>query len=162
MSEKDSESEGTIKVQVSYLAELQRRVHEAEMALREKEDANALLQQRLQQYEARWLEYEVKMTSMEDMWQKQMRSLQLSLVAAKKSLVEDSLIPPTKQDDVMSNQIKASHNHAVKSTLPPDDDEFHWDEAASNGMKTPDYKFPTHSFDNGDNETTIDWDQRKA
>ncbi|GLJ33257.1 hypothetical protein SUGI_0669180 [Cryptomeria japonica] len=146
---KDSEVEGTIKVQVSYLAELQRRVHEAEMSLREKEDANALLQQRLQQYEARWSEYEVKMTSMEDMWQKQMRSLQLSLVAAKKSLVEDSLIPPTKQGDVISNQMTVSQNHVVKSTLPPDDDEFDWDEAASIGTKTPDYKFPTHNFDNG-------------
>lgn len=73
----------------SFLAELQRRVLKAEAALREKEEENDILHQRLQQYESRWSEYEQKMKSMEEVWQKQMRSLQSSLSIAKKSLAVD-------------------------------------------------------------------------
>ncbi|OVA04934.1 IQ motif [Macleaya cordata] len=78
--------EGT---KASVLAELQRRVLKAEAALRDKEDENDILQQRLHQYESRWSEYEVKMKSMEEVWQKQMKSLQSSLSIAKKSLAVD-------------------------------------------------------------------------
>lgn len=76
-------------VKASFLAELQRRVLKAEAALREKEEENDILHQRLQQYENRWSEYELKMKSMEEVWQKQMRSLQSSLSIAKKSLAVD-------------------------------------------------------------------------
>ncbi|XP_055962017.1 myosin-1-like isoform X2 [Mercurialis annua] len=78
-----------VLVKASYLAELQRRVLKAEAALREKEEENDILHQRLQQYESRWSEYELKMKSMEEVWQKQMRSLQSSLSIAKKSLAID-------------------------------------------------------------------------
>ncbi|CAN6820126.1 unnamed protein product [Brassica oleracea] len=82
---------GEVLVKASVLSELQRRVLKAEAALREKEEENDILQQRLQQYENRWSEYEKKMKSMEEIWQKQMRSLQSSLSIAKKSLaVENS------------------------------------------------------------------------
>ncbi|XP_024015049.1 myosin-1 [Eutrema salsugineum] len=82
---------GEVLVKATVLSELQRRVLKAEAALREKEEENDILQQRLQQYENRWSEYETKMKSMEEIWQKQMRSLQSSLSIAKKSLaVEDS------------------------------------------------------------------------
>lgn len=76
-------------MKASYLAELQRRVLKAEAALREKEEENEILHQRLRQYENRWSEYELKMKSMEEVWQKQMRSLQSSLSIAKKSLAVD-------------------------------------------------------------------------
>ncbi|XP_074285570.1 myosin-1-like isoform X2 [Silene latifolia] len=80
-----------VLVKASYVAELQRRVLKAEAALREKEEENEMLHQRLRQYENRWSEYELKMKSMEHVWQKQMRSLQSSLSIAKKSLeVDDS------------------------------------------------------------------------
>ncbi|XP_043693935.1 myosin-1-like isoform X2 [Telopea speciosissima] len=89
-------SEGTkvseadeVPVKASVLAELQCRVLKAEAALREKEEENDILLQRLQQYEGRWSEYEVKMKSMEEVWQKQMKSLQSSLSIAKKSLAVD-------------------------------------------------------------------------
>nr|VDC72088.1 unnamed protein product [Brassica rapa] len=82
---------GEVLVKASVLSDLQRRVLKSEAALREKEEENDILQQRLQQYENRWSEYETKMKSMEEIWQKQMRSLQSSLSIAKKSLaVEDS------------------------------------------------------------------------
>ncbi|GLT25947.1 hypothetical protein SLA2020_010450 [Shorea laevis] len=80
---------GEVLVKSSFLAELQRRVLKAEAALREKEEENDILHQRLQQYESRWSEYELKMKSMEEVWQKQMRSLQSSLSIAKKSLAVD-------------------------------------------------------------------------
>ncbi|KAK2453781.1 myosin [Trifolium repens] len=78
-----------ILVKSSFLAELQRRVLKAEAALREKDEENDILNQRIQQYESRWCEYELKMKSMEEVWQKQMRSLQSSLSIAKKSLAID-------------------------------------------------------------------------
>ncbi|GAV71741.1 hypothetical protein CFOL_v3_15231 [Cephalotus follicularis] len=78
-----------VLVKASFLAQLQRRVLKAEAALREKEEENDILHQRLQQYERRWSEYELKMKSMEEVWQKQMRSLQSSLSIAKKSLAID-------------------------------------------------------------------------
>ncbi|KAK3012885.1 hypothetical protein RJ639_009235 [Escallonia herrerae] len=78
-----------VMVKSSFLAELQRRVLKAEAGLREKEEENDILHQRLQQYENRWSEYELKMKSMEEVWQKQMRSLQSSLSIAKKSLALD-------------------------------------------------------------------------
>ncbi|KAI4382614.1 hypothetical protein MLD38_008556 [Melastoma candidum] len=85
---KDGEPEEVL-VKASYLAELQRRVLRAEAALREKDEENDILHQRLQQYDSRWSEYELKMKSMEEVWQKQMRSLQSSLSIAKKSLAID-------------------------------------------------------------------------
>ncbi|KAG6713716.1 hypothetical protein I3842_05G167500 [Carya illinoinensis] len=85
---KANESDEVV-VKSSFLAELQRRVLKAEAALREKEEENDILHQRLQQYESRWSEYELKMKSMEEVWQKQMRSLQSSLSIAKKSLAVD-------------------------------------------------------------------------
>ncbi|CAN0909026.1 VIII-1 [Linum grandiflorum] len=85
---KGNESEEVL-VKASFLAELQRRVLKAEAGFREKEEENDILHQRIQQYESRWAEYEAKMKSMEEVWQKQMRSLQSSLSIAKKSLVVD-------------------------------------------------------------------------
>ncbi|KAH9617524.1 hypothetical protein KSS87_020702 [Heliosperma pusillum] len=78
-----------VLVKATYLAELQRRVLKSEAAFREKEEENVILYQRLRQYENRWSEYELKMRSMEEVWQKQMKSLQSSLSIAKNSLAVD-------------------------------------------------------------------------
>ncbi|XP_024991696.1 myosin-1-like [Cynara cardunculus var. scolymus] len=83
--EKGNGSEDVL-VNASYLADLQRRVLKAEVGLREKEEERDILLERLQQYESRWSEYEDKMKSMEETWQKQMNSLQASLAVAKQSL----------------------------------------------------------------------------
>ncbi|PIN19625.1 Myosin ATPase [Handroanthus impetiginosus] len=72
--------------------ELQKRVLMQEATIGRKEKENAALREQVQQYEARWSEYEAKMKSMEEMWQKQMASLQMSLAAAKKSLGTDNTI----------------------------------------------------------------------
>lgn len=72
--------EQQIQVVPSVMAELQRKVLKAEAILGQKEQENATLREQLQQYEARQLEYEAKMKSMEDMWQKQMASLQVSFM----------------------------------------------------------------------------------
>lgn len=69
-----------IQVLPSVLAELHRRVMKAEAALRQKDDENETLQQQLKQYERRWSEYENKMKSMEETWQRQFTSLQVSLL----------------------------------------------------------------------------------
>ncbi|KAG1368196.1 Myosin-2 heavy chain [Cocos nucifera] len=87
---KDTNKEHS-QVHPSVLAELQRRVLKAEALLREKEEENAILKQQLQQYEMRWSEYEAKMKFMEETWQKQLTSLQVSLAAARKSLATDDM-----------------------------------------------------------------------
>ncbi|GAU18088.1 hypothetical protein TSUD_51990 [Trifolium subterraneum] len=99
-----------VLVKASFLAELQRRVLKAEAGLREKEEENDILHQRLQQYESRWSEYELKMKSMEEVWQKQMRSLQSSLSIAKKSLAMDD-----------------SERNSDASVNASDDKEYSWD-----------------------------------
>ncbi|MBA0596898.1 hypothetical protein Gorai_013703, partial [Gossypium raimondii] len=73
---KDMLHEQQIQVLPSVMAELQRRVLKAETNLGQKEHENATLREQLQKSEARWLDYEAKMKSMEEMWQKQMVSLQ--------------------------------------------------------------------------------------
>ncbi|KAB1993955.1 hypothetical protein ES319_D13G067500v1 [Gossypium barbadense] len=107
-----------VLVKSSFLAELQRRVLKAEAALREKEEENDILHQRLLQYENRWSEYELKMKSMEEVWQKQMRSLQSSLSIAKKSLAVDE-----------------SERSSDASINTSDDREYCWD--TGNNLKVP-------------------------
>lgn len=62
----------------SAMEELQRRALMAEANLSKKEKENAALREQVQQFETRWLEYEAKMKSMEETWEKQMLSLQVS------------------------------------------------------------------------------------
>ncbi|KAF3683290.1 Myosin-3 [Capsicum annuum] len=120
---KVNESEDVL-VKSSFLAELQRRVLRAEAALREKEEENDILHQRLQQYENRWSEYELKMKSMEEIWQKQMRSLQSSLSIAKRSLALDD-----------------SRRNSDASVNPTDEKESSWETGSnqrareSNGVR---------------------------
>ncbi|KAE8681064.1 myosin-2-like isoform X6 [Hibiscus syriacus] len=89
LANQETPHEQQIQVVPYVMAELQRRVLKAEATLGQKEQENHLREQ-LQQYEAKRLDYEGKMKSMEDMWQKQMASLQTSLAAARKSLAADS------------------------------------------------------------------------
>lgn len=70
----------------SMLEELQRQIVTAESTVSEKEKENAELRDQVLQFESRWSEYEEKMRSVDDIWQKQMDSLQMGLAAAKESL----------------------------------------------------------------------------
>ncbi|KAL0824579.1 hypothetical protein Bca101_048256 [Brassica carinata] len=81
-----SEDKEEFQVQPSAMSDLQKRVLESETALVQKEEENAALREQLRQFEEKWSEYEIKMKSMEETWQKQMSSLQMSLAAARKSL----------------------------------------------------------------------------
>ncbi|KAL8098526.1 myosin-2-like isoform X2 [Apium graveolens] len=84
--------------------ELQMRVLKAETMLKKKEQENAALRSQVQQYEARWLEFEGKMKSMEDMWQKQTTSLQMSLAEVKRSVADYTSIQPKRQDDLPASR----------------------------------------------------------
>ncbi|KAJ1381655.1 P-loop containing nucleoside triphosphate hydrolase [Sesbania bispinosa] len=87
----------------SALAELQRRVVKAEATIEQKEEENAELREQLKQFERRWIEYETKMKSMEEMWQKQMASLQMSLAAARSSLASVNATGQHVRHDVASS-----------------------------------------------------------
>lgn len=69
--------EQEVQTEIS-LTELQKRLVIAELTLGRKEHEITVLREQLQQYEAKWLEYECKMKTMEEMWQNQMASLQVS------------------------------------------------------------------------------------
>ncbi|KAJ0246210.1 Myosin-2 [Hirschfeldia incana] len=79
------------QVQTSAMSDLQKRVLESEAALVQKEEENTALREQLRQFEERWSEYDIKMKSMEETWQKQMSSLQMSLAAARKSLATENV-----------------------------------------------------------------------
>ncbi|KAL1823383.1 hypothetical protein ACET3Z_010161 [Daucus carota] len=101
--------------------ELQRRVLMAETTLEKKEQENAVLRDQVQQYEARWAEYEVKMKLMEDMWQKQTTSLQMSLAAVKKSLADSTSVHCEGQEGSPSPQYYDSDDKHSLETHTPDD-----------------------------------------
>lgn len=69
--------------------DFQKQILMAETELRIKEEENLTLKQQIQEYETNRADYEAKMKSMQEMWQKQMTSLQTSLTAARKSLAAD-------------------------------------------------------------------------
>ncbi|CAK9208721.1 unnamed protein product [Sphagnum troendelagicum] len=131
----------TKKKVVLVQTELQGRAVMAEKAVREKEEDNAMLRQRLQHYEARWLEYEAKTSSMEEMWQKQMTSLQLSLAAAKRSLAADAplLHTPKNKSEALNVHNGAGRHHTCVSRhlLAHDEDGFDWDNKMTVTNKSP-------------------------
>ncbi|KAH7423020.1 hypothetical protein KP509_12G036000 [Ceratopteris richardii] len=134
------EEVATIRISPSYLAELQSRVLIAEASLQEKEEENCILRQRLNQYEVRWSEYESRRNSMEEMWQKQMSSLQLSLAAAKKTLAsDDNLNQGFKYDENFSFKGAVAKQRSTRLALPQEDEELDWDDTTSVGTKTPDH-----------------------
>ncbi|KAL8127189.1 hypothetical protein AgCh_014199 [Apium graveolens] len=105
----------------SAMDELQRRVLMAETTLEKKELENAALRDQVQQYEARWAEYEGKMKLMEDMWQKQTASLQMSLAAVKKSLADGTPIQSGRQEGSPSPHYYDSDDNNSMQTQTPDD-----------------------------------------
>jgi len=76
-------------------------VFRAEAIIEKKEDENTELREKLKQSERKRVEYEAKMKSMEDAWQKQMASLQVS-IQFRLGLIFDLLL---KWMQLISNQI---------------------------------------------------------
>ncbi|CAH8363757.1 unnamed protein product [Eruca vesicaria subsp. sativa] len=120
------------QVQPSAMSDLQKRVLKSEEALAQKEVENKALREQLRQFEERWSEYEVKMKSMEDTWQKQMSSLQMSLAAARKSLATEN------------NPVQAGGRQDASMSPFGYDSE----DTMSNGT-TPGVRTPTTKFSNG-------------
>ena len=59
------------------MVELERKAVEAEAQLRQKEEENAVLKRRIEGYHIRWLEYEIKIKSLEEAFHEQMAALQV-------------------------------------------------------------------------------------
>ncbi|CAN6243122.1 unnamed protein product [Urochloa humidicola] len=62
--------------------ELERKAVEVEARLRDKEEENAALKRRMESYHIRWLEYEIRIKSLEEAFHEQMAALQLAQDAA--------------------------------------------------------------------------------
>ncbi|KAK1350220.1 Myosin-2 [Heracleum sosnowskyi] len=98
---------------------LQKQVFKAEEGLRKKEQENTALMEKVKQYEAQWLVYEAKIKAMEEMWQKQTTSLQMSLAAVKKSLVSDnSSDQPGRRDGPPSPLCSDSEDTSLATQTP--------------------------------------------
>lgn len=106
------------------ITELQGRVSKAEAALRDKEEENEILKQQLDQYEKKWSEYEAKMKSMEEAWKKQLSSLQLSLVAAKKSLTAEDVASRAARTDAAPMHAHYDSEDTSTGTHTPEGTEF--------------------------------------
>ncbi|CAM0946755.1 unnamed protein product [Alopecurus aequalis] len=65
------------------VAELERKAAEAEARLRQKEEENAALRRRIESYHVRWLEYEIRIKSLEEAFHDQLASLQMTRDAAR-------------------------------------------------------------------------------
>ncbi|KAK4285989.1 hypothetical protein QN277_002610 [Acacia crassicarpa] len=100
MSEMKDLSKEQVQNLPSTLSELRNRVVKAEATLMQKEEENTALREQLKQFETRWIEYEMKMKSMEQMWQKQMASLQSLSVARRSLAAENSTDQPGRYDAV--------------------------------------------------------------
>ncbi|KAK7262716.1 hypothetical protein RJT34_30293 [Clitoria ternatea] len=83
---------------LSALVELQRHVNKADAMVEQKEEENTELREQLKQSERKRIEHETRMKAMEEAWQKQMASFQMSLVAARKSLAPESAAVPPRRD----------------------------------------------------------------
>ncbi|KAJ7981689.1 myosin 2 [Quillaja saponaria] len=103
----------------SAFVELQRRVVRAEEILEQKDEENGALREQLKQFEGKWIEYEMKMKSTEDMWQKQMVSLQMSLAAARKSLATDHTAIQPGRIDVLSPRYYDSEDATSMGSQTP-------------------------------------------
>lgn len=66
-------------VEDSVLVELERKAMKAEAQVRQKEEENVALRRQIESYHARWLEYEIKIKSMEETFHEQMASLQVRI-----------------------------------------------------------------------------------
>lgn len=73
-------SQENIQILPQNIEELQRRVVKAETSLKERDHENTALREQVREFEKRWSEYESKMKVVEEMWQSQMASLQVSFI----------------------------------------------------------------------------------
>lgn len=112
---KDAESD-QVMMKASVLAELQRKLLQIETTLREKEEENEMLHQRLQQYESRWSDYEEKMKSLEEVWQKQMWSLQSSLSITNKDQKSDASMEQSLDCSCSQNGTESAARFGSKAT----------------------------------------------
>lgn len=118
--------------------ELQQRAVAAEKALREKEEDNVLLRQKLENYDKQWTEYKAKVSEMEEAWQKQMSSLQLSLAAAKKSMTSEEGTLKTSSDRSVDPQ--TASEKPIRDTirrLSNDEEELDSDDESASAPKSP-------------------------
>ncbi|KAL9160164.1 hypothetical protein ABFS82_08G182200 [Erythranthe guttata] len=140
-----SESKDLSETLPSVVEELQKAVSMAEATLGHKEKENIALREQVRKYEARMLEYESKMKSMEEMWQKQ-TSLQLNLAAAKNSLITDNATG------------RSGKRNGFQSPLSYDSED------TSMGTHTPGGNTPVRFFNNGVNSLNTlanEFEQRK-
>ncbi|KAK4787497.1 hypothetical protein SAY86_011330 [Trapa natans] len=109
-----------VQVLPTAFAELERRVLKAEADLVQKEDESASLREQLREYDAKWSDFEVGMKSMEEAWQKQMATLQMSLTAARKSVTtgDHNATPPRRIEAPLWHDYDSEDTTSMGSGTP--------------------------------------------
>ncbi|CAL4971272.1 unnamed protein product [Urochloa decumbens] len=80
--QEDATSSSTTEDVSLVVEELERKAEEVEARLRHKEEENAALKRRMESYHIRWLEYEIRIKSLEEAFHEKMAALQLAQDAA--------------------------------------------------------------------------------
>ncbi|KAG2656147.1 hypothetical protein PVAP13_1KG063400 [Panicum virgatum] len=94
---------------VSPLVEdLERKAVEVEAQLRRNEEENAALKRRMESYHIRWLQYEIRIKSMEEAFHEQMAALQLAQDAARRA-----------EETAAYDRRKSSGHHVVDTSEEP-------------------------------------------
>lgn len=83
----------------SVVEELQQKILMAEATLELREKENESLREQMEQHKARWSEFEARIKSNEETWQKQIASLQMDLARAQKSGAAECIIDRPKNSE---------------------------------------------------------------
>ncbi|KAL7603117.1 hypothetical protein Lser_V15G17202 [Lactuca serriola] len=68
-----------LPIMPSDVIELQKLIIKGDMSLTQKEQENTALRDQIKQFETHWSKHEIEMKSVEETWQKQIASLQVTL-----------------------------------------------------------------------------------
>ncbi|URD91389.1 Pyridine nucleotide-disulfide oxidoreductase [Musa troglodytarum] len=124
--EEEASKEDGQKVHPSRLDDLENLVLKTKAELQQKEKENVALLQQVQQCEKKWSLFELKLKSIEEMYQTQIDTLKVNLATAQKSIsASDTVKQPLKFEGAMSAEAQTPEetpikHHVTESTVADD------------------------------------------
>ncbi|XP_018674824.2 myosin-2 isoform X2 [Musa acuminata AAA Group] len=113
--EVEASKEDGQKVHPSRVDDLENLVLKTKAELRQKEEENVALLKQVQQCEKKWSLFEVKLKSMEEMYQTQIDTLKVNLAAAQNSIAAgDTVKQPLKFEGAMSAEAQTPEETPIK------------------------------------------------
>ncbi|CAL9065704.1 unnamed protein product [Musa banksii] len=113
--EEEASKEDGQKLHPSRVDDLENLVLKTKAELRQKEEENVALLKQVQQCEKKWSLFEVKLKSMEEMYQTQIDTLKVNLAAAQNSIAAgDTVKQPLKFEGAMSAEAQTPEETPIK------------------------------------------------